>query len=34
VTEAEARARAANLTRFYAVSVVPTLFGTWAVVRE
>lgn len=26
--------RGANMARFYAVSVVPTLFGSWAVVRE
>ena len=30
----ERRARDANMARFYAVSVVPTLFGAWAVVRE
>jgi predicted DNA-binding WGR domain protein len=30
----ERRDRAANLARFYAVSVVPALLGGWAVVRE
>ena len=30
----ERRDQAANLARFYAVSVVPSLLGGWAMVRE
>jgi predicted DNA-binding WGR domain protein len=30
----ERRDPAANMARFYAASIVPTLFGDWALVRE
>jgi predicted DNA-binding WGR domain protein len=34
VTHLERRDPARHMARFYAIKVVPTLFGSWALVRE